>query len=124
MTDINSDAYLGHLLGEDEYNNLQSTILSQVASAISSIGCIAVFGAGNADGETSSYSGQSAGAHNKKRKRKDMEEYIVEMDATVFRRKYRMDKLSFFKLLDILGYHMPSTSEKASSGSGSKRTYH
>ena len=62
MSDINSHTYLGHLLGKDEYNNLQSTILSQVASTISSIGFIGAFGTGNADGDISNYSGQPVGA--------------------------------------------------------------
>ena len=93
-------------LREDEYNHRQSTILSQVASAISSIGCMAMFGEGNADGETSNYSGRPAGVKTRKLKRKDMEEYIALMENTVFRRKYQMNKRSFFKLLDILGDHM------------------
>ena len=108
MSDINNNAYLGHLCGEDEYINRQSEIMSQVASAISSIGCMAMLGECNADGNASNYSGRSPGSQTRKRKRKDIEEYILLMDDALFRRKYRMNKPSFYKLLDIVGDHMPS----------------
>ena len=38
------------------------------------------------------------------------------MDAQLFKRKYRMTKDSFFRLLDIVKDHLPSTGEKRPSG--------
>ena len=88
----------------------QATFLSQVASAVASI---AMF--------TSSYGmiaskrnnhtgggGRVLGSTTKKRKRLDMDVYIHDMDAKLFRRKYRMEKKSFYDLLDIIKPHLRS----------------
>jgi len=86
----------------EEVAGLQNTaLLSQVSSAIASI---AMFTSSslNFGKRKSQYNGRVPGSKNKKRKRRDMDSYLSEMDDKLFRRKYRMVKQSFFDLLDII----------------------
>ena len=103
MSDNNTNLYLDSLISEHDNELRKAGILSQVASAIASI---ATFTLNNIthrnDKPSSSHRGQVPGSKNKKRKRKDMDEYICSMDAQLFKRKYRMKKDSFFILLDIV----------------------
>ena len=45
-----------------------------------------------------------------------MDSYLTSMDESFFQRKYRMNKISFFRLLDILSDHLPVTGEKRKRG--------
>ncbi len=60
--------------------------------------------------------GRKPGAKTQKRVRLDVDEVFRTMDARVFRRKYRMDKDSFYNLLYIIKEHLPSTGEDRTRG--------
>ena len=116
MSDINSNTYQDRLIGEHEHEALQASLLSQVASVIGSIAAFTAFNMED-DGPQSSYRGRVPGSKNKKRKRKDMAEYLGSMDEKLFQRRYRMSKDAFYMLLDIIGDHLPSTGEDRKRGS-------
>lgn len=50
--------------------------------------------------------GRQPGSKTIVRLRIDMDKYVDEMDDKLFRRKYRMEKSSFYTLLDIIEPHM------------------
>lgn len=56
--------------------------------------------------------GRKPGAKTKKRVRLDVDRLFQTMDDQHFRRKYRMDKDSFYNLLDIINEHLPKTGEE------------
>mmetsp|Transcript_420 Transcript_420/g.639 ORF Transcript_420/g.639 Transcript_420/m.639 type:complete len:165 (+) Transcript_420:131-625(+) len=56
--------------------------------------------------------GSKPGAKTKKRVRLDVDRLFQTMDDQHFRRKYRMDKDSFYNLLDIINEHLPKTGEE------------
>jgi hypothetical protein len=115
MSDINSASYLANLYDENYEDVRLATILGQLSSAIASIAAFTLFA--DHDGEpASNYAGRAVGAKTKKRKRRDMDDYLGSMDPKLFRRKYRMDKSSFYRLLDIIEDRLPRTGEKRSRG--------
>lgn len=59
----------------------------------------------------SNHQGRMPGAKTKKRERLDVEKHIKDMSDKHFRRRYRMDKKSFWNLLDIIKGDLPSTGE-------------
>jgi hypothetical protein len=60
--------------------------------------------------------GRKEGAEMIHRNRRDMNEYIEQMDDRGFRQRYRMTKAAFWTLLDIIEKHLPSTGEKRKRG--------
>ena len=116
MSDINSHAYLANLISEGGYELLQATILSQLSAAIGSIASRLLYEFDSGDGNKSNLPGRKSGAKTKPRDRRDMDSYFTSMDEGFFQRKYRMNKISFFWLLDILSDHLPVTGEKRKRG--------
>ena len=98
---------------ETDHDIQQAHVLAQLSSAIGTIASMQMNGMG---GGESSHTGRQTGAQTIKRVRKDMDEYLGSMDGRLFRRKYRMERDSFYRLLDILGDHLPSTGEKRKRG--------
>lgn len=78
---------------ETEHDIQQAHVLAQLSSAIGTIASMQMNGMG--DGE-SSHTGRQTGAQTIKRVRKDMDEYLGSMDVRLFRRKYRMERDSFY----------------------------
>jgi len=116
MSDINSAEYTSYLTGEAEAEHdaaLQNTaFLSQVSSAIASIAMFTTSKVCGSSKEQSSHASRAPGSKTKKRKRLDMDKYMSDMDAKLFRRKYRMEKSSFYNLLDIIEDHLPKGERK------------
>jgi hypothetical protein len=54
-----------------------------------------------------SHGGRKKGSKNKRRTRLDIREHFHDMGPFLFRRNYRMDEDSFWKLLDIIGKSIP-----------------
>ena len=89
MSDNNTSLYLDYLISEHDHELRKAGILSQVVSAIASIATFAMFNINRCNDEpSSSHRGRVPGLKTKKRKRKDMDEYICSMDAQLFKRKY------------------------------------
>jgi hypothetical protein len=61
--------------------------------------------------------GRQPGAKTKKRERLDVDKVFQTMDDRHFRRKYRMDKDSFYNLLYIIKEQLPKTGEDRVRGS-------
>ncbi len=83
------------------------------ASAIGNIAASIISFAGKT---LSSHRGRVPGATNVKRQRLDIETMCHKMSDKQFRRRYRMDKDSFWNLLHIIEEHLPSTGEKRTNG--------
>ena len=62
-------------------------------------------------------SGRKKGAKTIKRERPDMDDYLGDIHPALFKRMYRMEKKSFWILLDIIGPHLPNTGVKRKFGS-------
>ena len=117
MSDTNSNAFLGNLLSEHDYELHRATLLSQISSAISSVAAFITFSIDeNDNASTSNYSGRAIGSKTKLRKRRYMDEYFGSMDHRLFHRKYRMSKDTFYALLDIIKDQLPNTGEKRKRG--------
>ncbi|KAL7526717.1 hypothetical protein ACHAWF_001886 [Thalassiosira exigua] len=110
MSDMYNNSFEDNLVGEHEHERRRASLLSQIASAIGSIAAFTAFDHDD-DEHQSARPGRMLGSKHKKRKRKDMDEYISSMDDKLFQRHYRMSKAAFFKLLDIIGDHLPNTGE-------------
>ena len=95
---------------EHEFEQYQSSLISQISCAIAS--SVNFF---NCDGG-SNYAGRIPGTANVKRTRLNMEEYVGRLSDRSFRRKYRMNKEAFWLLLDIVRPHLPGTGEDKKSG--------
>ncbi|KAL9191554.1 hypothetical protein ACHAXT_001260 [Thalassiosira profunda] len=104
MSDIASNNYQRHLFGEDQAELLEAEVMAQAAAAAATVGMFAL-------GKRNTYQGRAEGARTVKRKRLDVDDHFSSMDHRLFRRKYRMGKASFYKLLDILRPYLPSTGE-------------
>ena len=115
MSSVNNVSYLDHLISEDDFEIRQRAILAQLSSAMSSIASFTVF-SDITERKTSTRSGRMPGSETLKRQRRDMDKYFHGMDDRLFRRKYRMDKTSFYRLLDIIQDHLPSTGENGKFG--------
>ncbi|KAL3780142.1 hypothetical protein ACHAWO_008202 [Cyclotella atomus] len=96
------------LLDEDLHELHRSLVLAQISSALV---CVAAFHSLNSQEEH-----LDGGAETIHRIRRDMNEYIEQMDNRGFRRRYRMTKAGFWTLLDIIEKHLPSTGEKRTRG--------
>ena len=101
-------------------SDTNSTIrfISDIAPAIA---CIASFALHDSFGEDERSkenvrAGRQPGSRTKKRKRTDMIEYLTEMDDLLFRRRYRMSRESFFRLLGIIGGRLPDTGKERQRG--------
>ena len=97
-----------HDTADENEHARQAYILSQIAAAVAS--AVAFF---SFDDDSD---GRLPGAKTIKRQRRDMEQYIEHMNHRLFRRRYRMNKLAFGTLLDIIGGHLPNTGEKRKRG--------
>ena len=115
--DCHSDNFTQYLFDENDaaekYVDEQISMLKHV---VSFMGTAASFAANSyrrkrKHDETSSGTtnrGRKPGANTIKRQRLNIEEYIRTMPAREFRRRYRMDKASFYNLLDVISPHLPS----------------
>lgn len=81
-------------------------LMSAVASIAATIASI--------PGRISNYHGRLPGASTVKRKRLDVDSYVKTIPDRCFCRRHRMDKESFYNLVDILSPHLPSTGEQRS----------
>jgi len=99
------------MLSEHEHATHKAHILGQISAAIASTAAFFMF---QDDGRLH---GSRLGTHNIRRERRDMEEYIANMDDKAFRRRYRMNKEAFWRFLEIIEDKMPSTGEKRKRGS-------
>ena len=111
MSDINTHDYLRHLYSEQHAQDLErarrALFLSDVGAMVASISAFTLFDTfGTA---SSTYRGGTQGARLIKRKRLDVDEHFKIIGRRLFRRKYRMDKTSFYKLLDILEPYLPQS---------------
>jgi hypothetical protein len=102
-----------HLANEDDFE-LRSRAKKRrvavgIASAVANIASSIVSFAGR----SFNYGGgRKSGAKTIKRDRVDIDKQIHQLDDRHFRRKYRMDKDSFYQLLDIISPHLPQTGAK------------
>ncbi|EJK74099.1 hypothetical protein THAOC_04245 [Thalassiosira oceanica] len=96
---------------EEEASLRKANFAAHVASVLANA---AAFVSNSADSARkrkapeSNHAGRPAGTKTKRRERTDMSKYLGGLDDRAFRRKYRMDKQSFFDLLDIIKGKMPS----------------
>ena len=97
---------------EEQHAHHQAAVISKIAAAIASAATFI----GYSNREDESKRGRQAGSINIKRVRRDVYQYIGDMDETFFRRKYRMSKDAFWTLFDIVSDHMPSTGEDRTRG--------
>ena len=113
MSDINgnSNGYLSYLYGEQHAEDLErarrALFVSNVGALVASL---AAFDSTDATRLSSKrHAGRLAGATNIKQKGKklDVDDNLSRMDHRLFRRKYRMNRDSFYNLLDILEPHLP-----------------
>ncbi len=95
--------------------NERAAFLCQVSSVIASV---ATFTSSKKRRTPihNNYSGKVPGSKLTKRTRLDVDNYIGKMGQRLSRRKYRMDKKSFYILLDILGPHLRSGPSKGKVG--------
>ena len=109
------DAFEQYLANEDEYDFIHQAKRQKAmvgyASAIANIAASITAFAGK---KFSNHQGRAPGAKTVKRKRLDVEEMCHNMSDKHFRRRYRMDKDSFWRLLHIIEDHLPSTGENRS----------
>ena len=123
MSDTNSNKYASYLYHESAAEELKAAqhtaFISQVSSAVASIAMFTTMGIKK---RGSNFTGRVAGSKTKKRKRLDVDQYIVEMDLTFFCRKYRMSKNSFYNLLDIIKPHLPTYGSQRSRGANPNGT--
>ena len=103
---------LPFILDEHQHELHCSLVLAQIASALV---CVAAFDSLDSQEERPD-GGRKEGAETIHRIRRDMNEYIGQMDDRGFRRRYRMTKAAFWTLLDIIENHLPSTGEKRKRG--------
>ena len=97
---------------EDQHVQYQAAILSKIAAAVASAAALL----GLADGGDETQRGRLARSTNIKRVRRDMDQYIGDMEERYFRRKYRMNKTAFWTLLEIVDDYMPSTGKNLKRG--------
>lgn len=113
------DKYEQYLADEDEFDLHERAkrrrILIGYASAIATIATTSVL---STSGKALSiHRGRVPGAKTIKRERLDVAQSCHDMNDRHFRRRYRMDKESFWILLDIIEPHLPSTGESRVRGS-------
>jgi hypothetical protein len=112
------DKYKQYLADEDEFDLHERAkrrrILIGYASAIATIATSVLSSAGKT---VSNHQGRLPGAKTIKRERLDVAQSCHDMSDRHFHRRYRMDKESFWNLLDIIKPHLPSTGESRVRGS-------
>ena len=95
-------------MSEHEYEMHRAYILAQVSSAVA---CLATFN--SLESIDKNYSrGRKLGAETVPPVRRNMNEYLQQMDDHGFRRRYRMEKVAFWTLLDIIESRLRSTGIK------------
>ena len=118
MSDISDNDYLRNLYSEqqaDESDQARQAIFSsQVGLVMASLAALDPCEYGGGLTSKKRRRGKPEGAKNVKRTRLDVDRHSMMMDKRLFRKKYRMDKTSFHKLLDILEPYLPSTGEERS----------
>ena len=112
MSDIYKNDYLQHLYSEQYAEDLERVQNVLFASQTGSVLASLTDFTWTSDPTPKRHEGRADGSKTIKRIRLDMDEHISIMDQRLFRRKYRMDKIAFYKLLDILSSYLPSTGEK------------
>ena len=106
------------VVSDHEFELRQATLLGQLSVVIASVRAFKLGKRPPAYEDTplSPHQGRVPGAKTKKRLRRDMDDMFMSMDSHSFKRRYRMDKQSFYDLLDIIGDHIPSTGENLIKG--------
>ena len=115
-----SNNYLDYVYGEQHAEDLerarQSLFLSDMGAFLASFVAFDVAGAGSRMPKWQA--GRIGGTKNVKRTRLDVDAHLLQMDCNSFRRKYRMNRDSFYKLLDILEPHIAGTGKNRATPGG------
>ena len=116
LTSVMSSSYNDFLVSESAAKAGASIRRASFATQVASIminaaaftSNILSYGSKKRKSSPSNHAGRPEMTKTKKRERLDMLKYITKMDEREFQRKYRMDKPSFYQLLDIIKYMLPS----------------